>query len=129
MHYSVTQANQALRFQALAGNLPMSQYPADLFYADTSDSIPVIPAAPRVPAGHRAPGIVRRAARVAVALGRLVIARRPRWAVKALAVAVIIPGFVDELLILPAIVVYVVIRHRAEFAATARNTWKAGQAA
>ncbi len=68
--------------------------------------------------------LVRRAYRVVSALGRLTVTRRPRWAVKAIAVAVIIPGFVDELLLIPAIVAYVVIRNRAEFAATARSAWK-----
>ena len=65
---------------------------------------------------HAKPTTARKAGRVAVALSRLTVARRPRWAAKAIAAAVAIPGFVDELLIVPAIVVYVVITHRAEFA-------------
>ena len=70
---------------------------------------------------HAKPTTARKAGRVAVALSRLTVARRPRWAAEAIAVAVAIPGFVDELLIVPAIVVYVVITHRAEFAAAARR--------
>ena len=68
MHYQIGQAGEALRFQAIAGALPMSQYPADLFYADPIDSIPVItaPRPARVPAGHRSPGRIRRAVRVVV---------------------------------------------------------------
>ena len=68
---------------------------------------------------------IRQAGRVIVALARLTMQRRPRWAVKALIVAAFIPGFVDEALLLPAIVVYVVIANRAEFASVARSTWRA----
>ena len=130
MHYQIEQAGQALRFQAIAGQLPMSQYLADLFYADTIDSIPVItverPA--RVPAGHRSPGRIRRAVRVARALGGLTMKRSPKWA-RTLAVACLaIPGPFDEAIVWPALLVYVAIRNRAEFAATARSAWK-GQAA
>ncbi len=71
---------------------------------------------------------IRQAGRVAVALATLTMRRRPPWAIKALTIAVIIPGFIDELLLLPAIVVYVVITNRAEFASVARSAWK-GQAA
>lgn len=77
---------------------------------------------------HAKPTTVRKAGRVAVALSRLTVARRPRWAAKAIAVAVAIPGFIDELVLVPAIVAYVVITHRAEFASVARSTWK-GQTA
>ena len=66
MHYQIEHTGKALRFTALSGSLPMSQYPADLFRADTQD-FPAIPAAPavRIPAGHRAPRVspVRRAGR------------------------------------------------------------------
>lgn len=71
---------------------------------------------------------IRQAGRVAVALARLTIDRRPRWAITVMAFALIIPGFLDDLIVVPVIVVYVVIRHRAEFASVARSTWK-GQAA
>ena len=130
MHYQVTQAGEALRFQAIAGVLPMSQYPADLFYADTIDAIPVItaPRPARVPAGHRAAGRVRRAGRVVRALGGLTMRRSPKWA-RTLAVACLaIPGPFDEAIVWPALLVYVAIRNRAEFAATARSAWK-GEAA
>lgn len=130
MHYQIGQAGEALRFQAIAGALPMSQYPADLFYADTIDSIPVItverPA--RVPGGQRSPGRIRRAVRVTVALAKLTARRAPKWALPLVALCAVIPlDPFDELLLLP-VAVFVWIRYRAEFAAVARSTWK-GQAA
>ena len=127
MHYTVTQAGEALRLQAIAGALPMSAYDPSMFLVDTIDTIPVITAErpARVPAGHRAPGPIRRAGRVARALGGLTMKRSPKWA-RTLAVACLaIPGPVDELIVWPALVVYVAIRNRAEFASVARSAWRA----
>ena len=77
---------------------------------------------------RQAGSTARRGARVARALGGLTMKRSPKWA-RALAVACLaIPGPVDELIVWPALVAYVAIRNRAEFAATARNAWK-GKAA
>jgi len=73
---------------------------------------------------HRKVTVARRAVRVARAVGSLVMKRRPRWALKAMAVAVIIPGWADEILLGMAIAGYVVVRYRAEFAAVARSAWE-----
>ena len=99
MHYQVTQAGEALRFQAIAGALPMSQYPADLFLADTQD-FPAIPAAPRVPAGHRAPRLPRRVARkLARTVAALWDGLPGPWPVKVVLIAVAIaePGPFGEM--------------------------------
>lgn len=72
--------------------------------------------------------LVRRAVRVASALARLTLKRSPKWA-RTLAVACLaIPGPFDEAIVWPALLVYVAIRNRAEFASVARGAWK-GQAA
>ena len=77
---------------------------------------------------HAKPSTVRKAGRVAVALSRFTIANRPRWAAWLVAIAVAIPGFVEEIVVFMIIGAYVALRNRAEFASVARSTWK-GQAA
>ena len=80
---------------------------------------------------------VRRAARVARALGGLTLKRSPKWArvlavaclaipgpVDELIVCLAIPGPVDELIVWPLLGLYVAVRYRAEFASVARSTWK-----
>lgn len=77
---------------------------------------------------RQAGSTARRVVRVIRALGGLTLRRSPKWA-RTLAVACLaIPGPVDELVVWPALMVYVAIRNRAEFAAVARSAWK-GQAA
>lgn len=71
------------------------------------------------------PGWWRRVWRVVVALARLTARRLPRWVLPIAAVMAVIPlDPFDELPLLP-IVVWVAVRHRAEFTAVARDAWRA----
>ena len=72
-----------------------------------------------------APPALVRCWRVARALVKLTAKRAPKWAAGLLAVALLIPGPRDEMVILPAVMLYVGLRNRAEFAAVAREAWSA----
>ena len=64
-----------------------------------------------------------RAGRVVRALSKLAAKRTPRWAAVLVAACLLIPGPLDELVIMPPLALYLVVRYRAEFAAVARSTW------
>jgi hypothetical protein len=68
---------------------------------------------------------IRRSWRVAKALWRFAKAHVPKWMLPVLAVCLVIPGPVDECLVLVPIA-WVVLRHRdarAELGASVREAW------
>lgn len=72
---------------------------------------------------HAKAGTLRRVVRTAKALVSLTMKRAPKWAAGVVAVALVIPGPLDELVIFPALALYVGLRNRAEFASVAREAW------
>jgi len=67
----------------------------------------------------------RRVIRTAAALLRLTLRRSPKWARVVAVACLAIPGPLDEVIVWPALVVYVAVRYRAEFAQMARAAWQA----
>lgn len=102
------QLTQAMAFTAMAQSGPL----------------PLLPALGMEP-GEPAPSrqIVRRTVRTVKALCKLTMRRAPKWAVGVVAVALVIPGPLDEMVIFPALALYVGLRNRAEFASVAREAW------
>jgi hypothetical protein len=79
------------------------------------------------PAGEARPGSlgrrVRGAVRVARAVATLTLKRSPKWARVAAVACLAIPGPVDEIIVWPALVAYVAVRHWGELASVAREAW------
>lgn len=72
---------------------------------------------------HAKAGRLRRVVRTAKALCKLTMRRAPKWAAGVVAVALVIPGPLDELVIFPVLALWVGLRNRAEFASVAREAW------
>jgi hypothetical protein len=68
----------------------------------------------------------RRAARVAVTLAKLGVKLAPKWAAPVAGACLIFPGFVDELIVVPVIAVYVIVRNFRALALAARTAWAGG---
>jgi len=73
---------------------------------------------------ERASGL-RRGLRTGRALLGLTLRRSPKWARVVAVACIAIPGPLDELVVWPALLVYVALRYRGEFAAVARAAWQA----
>ena len=78
--------------------------------------------------GERQPGKTARRARASLrvvkAWAGFTLKRSPRWARVAAVACLAIPGPVDELVVWPALAVYVALRHWGDFAATVRQAWQ-----
>jgi hypothetical protein len=72
---------------------------------------------------HKSPGIIRRSARVAVTLAKLGVRLAPKWAVPVTGFCLLVPGPLDEIIIVPAIAVYVIVRNFREFMSAGRDAW------
>jgi hypothetical protein len=64
-----------------------------------------------------------RAVRVLAAWVRLALKRQPWWAKWVAGACALIPGPVDELVILPMLIAYVALRNWGEFATVTRQAW------